>query len=111
MSDTTASSTSGASPEGRLPNGADSTGSDGASGSAAAARLQDAFGAVAGEVQSIVQDRLGQVREAAAGAYDAAKVRGGETKDQMDDFVRTRPWEAVSFAALIGLAIGLYIAR
>ena len=100
MSNTTATSTSV--PEGLLPNGADGTG---------AARLQDAFGAVAGEVQSIVQDRLGQVREAAAGAYDAAKVRGGETKDQMDDFVRTRPWEAVSFAALIGLAIGLYIAR
>jgi ElaB/YqjD/DUF883 family membrane-anchored ribosome-binding protein len=109
MSDTSMSSTSGASSEGRLPNGADAASA--MSGAAGSARLKDAAGAVAGEVQSIVQDRMAQVRQAAAGAYDAAKVRGGATKDQMDDFVRTRPWEAVSFAALIGLAVGLYIAR
>ena len=109
MSDISASSTSGASTEGPLPNGADETAAG--ARSASAAKLQGAASAVADEVQSIVQDRMTQVRQAAASAYDAAKVRGEGAKEQMDVYVRGRPWEAVSFAALIGLAIGLYIAR
>ena len=97
MSETSANTSASGASEGRLPNGAD--------------KMQEATGAMAADAQSILQDKLTQVRQAAASAYDAAKVRGESAKDQMDVYVRARPWESVSFAALIGLAIGLYIAR
>lgn len=113
MTDISGTTAGGVPPEGRtIPNGADEIGAEGnMAGGATAAKLQDAFGSVAGEVQTIVRDRMDQVRQAAGATYQAARERGGATKDQMDEFVRARPWEAVSFAGLIGLAIGLYIAR
>ena len=97
MSETSANSSASGTSKGRLPNGAD--------------KMQEAAGALAADAQSILQDRLSQVRQAAASAYDAAKVRSESAKDQMDVYVRGRPWESVSFAALIYFSLDAFSRR
>ncbi len=71
---------------------------------AAAGRVQEALGVIADDVEARVRDKLDEVRDLAADRASLAQL-------QVDDFVRTRPWEAVLFAAMGGLALGLLLRR
>jgi len=73
----------------------------------AAGRVQDAYGALKGDYRTQFEGKLRQAKGAAQDAYGKVSQRVTRHQGELDDFVRTRPWEAVIAAAGIGLLLGL----
>jgi ElaB/YqjD/DUF883 family membrane-anchored ribosome-binding protein len=73
----------------------------------AAGRVEDAYGALKGDYKTQFEGKLRQAKGAAQDAYGKVSERMTKHQGELDDFVRTRPWEAVIAAAGIGLLIGL----
>lgn len=89
----------------------DTTAGDTGTEAAAATRANEAFGALKDEAAAIAKEQLDRVREVARTTYGRASERADLTRVELDDFVRGRPYEALAFAGLIGLALGLFLKR
>lgn len=74
-------------------------------------KLQDAIGALKGDLRMQAEGKIRQVRGAAQQAYGRVSEQAVVTRSQADEFIRTRPYEAVGIAAGVGLLIGLLIRR
>lgn len=73
----------------------------------AAGRVEDAYGALKGDTRTQLEGKLKQAKGAAQEYYGKFNDRFSKGQGELDDFVRTRPWEAVIAAAGIGLLLGL----
>jgi ElaB/YqjD/DUF883 family membrane-anchored ribosome-binding protein len=76
-----------------------------------AGKVQDAIGALKGDLRMQAEGKLRQVRGAAQQAYGKVSGQAEVTRSQADEFIRTRPYEAVAVAAGVGLLIGLLVRR
>jgi ElaB/YqjD/DUF883 family membrane-anchored ribosome-binding protein len=74
-------------------------------------KVQDAIGALKGDLKLQAEGKLRQVRGAAQQAYGKVSGQAEITRSQADEFIRTKPYEAVAVAAGVGLLIGLLIRR
>lgn len=73
----------------------------------ATGRVEDAYGALKGDTRMQLEGKLKQAKGAAQDYYGKLNDRMSKGQGELDDFVRTRPWEAVIAAAGIGLLLGL----
>ena len=68
-----------------------------------------------GERAAELRDRalvsLRRTREALYDAQDMVLARGRRAARMTDDYVHDNPWQAVGLAGLVGLLVGLLIAR
>jgi ElaB/YqjD/DUF883 family membrane-anchored ribosome-binding protein len=76
-----------------------------------AGKVQDALGAIKGDLKMQAEGKIRQVRGRAQEAYGRVAERTEITRTQTDEFIRTRPYEAVAIAAGVGLLLGLLIRR
>lgn len=76
-----------------------------------AGKVQDAIGALRGDLRMQAEGKIRQVRGAAQQAYGKVSEQAVVTRSQADEFIRNKPYEAVGIAAGIGLIIGLLIRR
>lgn len=74
-------------------------------------KLQDAIGALKGDLKMQAEGKIRQVRGAAQQAYGKVSEQAVVTRSQADEFIRTRPYESVAIAAGVGLLLGLLIRR
>lgn len=74
-------------------------------------KVQDAIGALTGDLRTQAEGKLRQVRGAAQQAYGRVSERADVTRSEADEFIRNRPYEAVAIAAGVGLLLGLLIRR
>jgi uncharacterized protein YjbJ (UPF0337 family) len=73
----------------------------------AAGRVEDAYGALKGDSRTQLEGKLRQAKGTAQEYYGKVSERVTRHQGELDEFVRTRPWEAVIAAAGIGLLLGL----
>lgn len=76
-----------------------------------AGKVQDAIGALRGDLRMQAEGKIRQVRGAAQQAYGKVSEQAVVTRSQADEFIRNKPYEAVGIAAGIGLIVGLLIRR
>ena len=76
-----------------------------------AGKVQDAIGALKGDLKMQAEGKIRQVRGAAQQAYGKVTERAQLTGTDADEFIRTRPYEAVAIAAGVGLLLGLLLRR
>lgn len=76
-----------------------------------AGKVQDAIGALRGDLKMQAEGKIRQVRGAAQEAYGKVSERAQVTRSDADEFIRTRPYEALAIAAGVGLLLGLLIRR
>lgn len=76
-----------------------------------AGKVQDALGALKGDLKMQAEGKLRQVRGAAQQAYGRVSEQADVTRSQADEFIRNRPYEAVALAAGVGLLLGLLVRR
>jgi ElaB/YqjD/DUF883 family membrane-anchored ribosome-binding protein len=67
------------------------------------------------ELKQGLHDRVEQVgasaKDAATDAASSIKARATETMDRVDSFAHEKPWHLALAAGLIGLAVGVMVAR
>lgn len=76
-----------------------------------AGKVQDAIGALKGDLKMQAEGKIRQVRGAAQQAYGRVSEQAEVTRSQTDEFIRARPYEAVAIAAGVGLLLGLLVRR
>jgi len=65
----------------------------------------------AAALRTRIRDRLSAAKERLADAEQEARARAKYAARATDDYVHEHPWQAVGFAAAVGLAIGVLIGR
>jgi ElaB/YqjD/DUF883 family membrane-anchored ribosome-binding protein len=88
----------------------DETSAQGAANTTAG-KVQDAIGAIKGDLKMQAEGKMRQVRGKAQQVYGRVSERTELASTQADEFIRTRPYEAVAIAAGVGLLLGLLIRR
>ncbi|HEY9219170.1 MAG TPA: CsbD family protein [Phenylobacterium sp.] len=76
-----------------------------------AGKVQDAIGALTGDLRTQAEGKLRQVQGKAQEAYGRVSERAEVAGSQADEFIRNKPYEAVAIAAGVGLILGLLIRR
>lgn len=76
-----------------------------------AGKVQDALGAIKGDLKMQAEGKMRQAKGKAQEVYGRVAERTELTASDVDQFIRTRPYEAVGIAAGVGLLIGLLVRR
>jgi hypothetical protein len=63
------------------------------------------------QFKSVAQERAGEFREYADQAFDDAKARYSDIREETEKFVREKPVQAVLTAFGVGLFVGLILRR
>jgi ElaB/YqjD/DUF883 family membrane-anchored ribosome-binding protein len=74
-------------------------------------QLRDDLSQLRQDVSSLAGDLLGVAKEGASGAYDAAKKRGVEIADTLEEQVHEHPLATVGIAFGAGLLVGVLLRR
>lgn len=76
-----------------------------------AQELRSAAEQKATQFKSVAQERAGEFREYADQAFDDAKARYSDIREETEKFVREKPVQAVLTAFGVGLFVGLILRR
>lgn len=71
----------------------------------------DTMGTQTAAARARLSSRLAEVKDLVGDGIENFKRHGSEMVGASDDYVHERPWQAMGFAALAGVAVGLALAR
>ncbi|MET1081038.1 MAG: DUF883 family protein [Pseudomonas sp.] len=68
-------------------------------------------GEQAEELREHIRNTLGRARDSLRDAEGSVREQGKAAVQATETYVQTHPWQSISFAAAIGLLLGLLISR